>query len=86
MGSKLVENKRRHHAEKVLQKLSKKANSSNAPASKPSSTKGDASLREQYEVIREDLLKLRDDISKGIDLAKKYVDRKTLIQEFLRAK
>lgn len=72
-------------SEKVLKRMSKRA-------SKPGSTssKGDLgnfkNLKNQYNVIREDVLKLRNDLQKGYDMARGMVDRKSLIKEFLKAK
>ena len=61
--------------EKVINKLSKKA--------KPITE--NHSLREQYDIIKNDLLKLREDLSKGYDLAK-GLDKKGLVREILKTK
>lgn len=62
--------------EKVLNRMAKKT-----------STKGtENSLKEQYDIIRNDLLKLREDLSRGYDMAKSMVDRKTLVKQFLNSK
>lgn len=62
--------------EKVLNRMAKKT-----------STKGtENNLREQYDIIRNDLLKLREDLSRGYDMAKSMVDRKTLVKQFLNTK
>ena len=85
MNSKLVDNKRRSHADKILQKMSKQAAE---PSSKKetNSTKSEPSLREQYEVIRSDILKLREDLTKGYDMAKHLVDKKTLLNQLLKTR
>lgn len=43
-------------------------------------------LKGQYEVIRNDLLKLRADLGKGYDMAKGMMDKNTLVKEFLNTK
>ncbi len=60
---------------KVINKLSKKT--------KPITE--NQSLREQYDIIKNDLLKLREDLSKGYDLAK-GLDKKGLVREILKTK
>ena len=66
--------------EKILNTLSKKASA--APASEKKTSVIDP-LKDQYEVIREDVLKLRDDLSKGYDLVKQTFERKGVISELL---
>ncbi len=94
MSSKLIDNKKREHAEKVLKKMSQRgtpqdsilelgkpfATSTNAPKA------FDAELRDQYEIIRSDLLKLREDLSKSYDVAKGLLTRKNLMKEFLKSR
>lgn len=90
MTSKLLDSKKRNHAEKILQRMSKKASASTADKpveSSASRSKGsDTTLSEQYEIIRSDILKLRDDLSKGYDMAKGMIERKGLINQLLKAK
>lgn len=90
MSTKLVDNKRRNHAEKVLRTASKKTKNeaeASATAVKAQIKKNiDPSLREQYEVIRKDLLKLRDDLAKGYDLAKTMVEKKGFVKQLLSVK
>ena len=93
MSNKLVDNKRRSHSEKVLQNMSKKvrpdANSSDEETTtQAADTKKDSTsaLRDQYEVIRTDILQLRDDLVKGYDMAKQMVEKKGLVKQILRAK
>lgn len=88
MNAKLIDNKRRMHAAKVLEKLSQAPKethhaSETEPKADNSSSekKGVAALREQYDVIREDLMKLRDDVTKGYDLAKGFLNKKTIMNE-----
>ncbi len=87
MSNKLVDNKRRSHAEKVLQAMSKKASQPGGPSASPAPEKKTSvidPLREQYDVIREDLLKLREDLSKGYDLARSTLEKKGVISELLK--
>jgi len=60
--------------EKVLNKLTKKASRPNTNSSKSSVH---VTLKDQYEVIKQDILKLRDDLSKGYDLVRNLTDKKT---------
>lgn len=71
--------KRSSHTERVLKGLSKKA------AGVSQSQKLN-SLRDQYEVIREDVLKLRKDLQKGYDMAKSTVEKKGFIRELFSAR
>lgn len=77
--------------EKILHRMSKRASNpgSSDPHSSSSSTKkasGKANdLKKQYKLIREDILKLREDLQKGYDMAKGFVDKKTL-KQFLKEK
>lgn len=91
MSNKLVDNKRRSHAEKVLQTMSKKASQPGSPlASSGESTEKKTSiidpLKDQYEVIVQDVMKLREDLSKGFDLARSTLEKKGLISELLKVK
>lgn len=95
--TKVVDNKRNHHAEKVLKNLSKKAsqssannaeyhaNSEDVETTATSASEGEeTTLQKQYYIIRDDVLKLREDLNKGFDLAKKYMEPKILVQQFLK--
>jgi uncharacterized protein involved in exopolysaccharide biosynthesis len=91
MSNKLVDNKRRGHAEKVLQKLSQKASqpggSSNTASTSSSKNKSIIQpLREQYDVIRKDIIKLRDDLNKGYEMTKEVVEKKGLISQLLKSR
>ena len=88
--SKLVDNKRRSHVEKVLHRMSKKASQPKPThAESGESIEGEvvdtSMLREQYEIIRNDILKLREDLSKGYDIAKSMLEKKGIITQLLRA-
>lgn len=41
-------------------------------------------LRDQYYVIRDDILKLRDDLTKGVEMAKQWMDKKGHTRKLLR--
>lgn len=43
-------------------------------------------LKEQYEIIRDDVLKLRTDLQKGYDMARGMLDKKTLLRDLRKAK
>lgn len=43
-------------------------------------------LRNQYDIIRDDVVKLRDDLQKGYDMARGMVERKSLLKDFLKGK
>ncbi len=86
MSSKLLDSKKRNHADKILQKMSKKAKANTAESSATRSSQVEPSLSEQYDVIRSDILKLRDDLSKGYDMAKGMIERKGLINQLFKFK
>ncbi len=85
--SKLLDNKKRSHAAKVLQRMSKRVsgssvNSTNAK-SETNADRPDKALLEQYKVIREDIIKLKDDLTKGYGMAKGMVEKKGILKELL---
>ncbi len=41
-------------------------------------------LANQYNIIREDLRKLRSDLSRGYDMAKEAADKRSIIRELLK--
>jgi hypothetical protein len=43
-------------------------------------------LLEQYRIIREDIIKLADDITRGYDVAREMFDKKTLMKDLLKLK
>lgn len=45
-----------------------------------------ASLNKQYQVIREDILKLREDLADGYDLLRDYLESKASLRTLIRAK
>jgi hypothetical protein len=87
MSNKLIDNKRRNHSEKILQKMSKKAaEPSEKKSSSSSSRSSEKTLREQYEIIRKDVLKLREDLTKGYDMAKGLVEKKGFLTQLLKTR
>ena len=60
--------------EKTLNKISKRISK---PKSNGNTSSVHVTLKDQYEVIKQDVLKLRDDLSKGYDLVRNLVDKKT---------
>lgn len=86
MGHKSTDNKRKSHTEKVLKTMNKPAQTASTPVKDKVSANLDPSLKEQYNVIRKDLLKLREDLAKGYDMAKNLVEKKGLVKQFLNTK
>ena len=88
--SKLIDNNRRVHAAKVLAQASKKNQTHNEPSQTAPVDEKDnsalASLNKQYEVIREDILKLREDLADGYDLLKDYLESKVNLRTLIRVK
>lgn len=64
--------------EKLLQSVAKKSSKSGAEGSERSI------LAEQYRVIRNDLMKLREDINRGYSLAKDMYGKKTLVKDLMK--
>lgn len=90
-SNNLMDNNRRAHAAKVLAQSSKKNQSHEEETSEVETveavdTAGFRSLNEQYEVIREDILKLRADLADGYDLLKDYIESKVNLRTLIRAK
>lgn len=87
--SKLIDNNRRTHAAKVLAEASKKNQehadhtAHNTEASTETievKDEGFGTLNEQYNVIREDILKLREDLAQGYDLLKDFIASKANVR------
>ena len=85
MKRKPVVNKHKNHTEKVLKSMSKNASGATNVAKDRIIANIDPTLKDQYNVIRKDLLKLREDIAKGYDMAKN-VDKKSLVKQLLDTK
>ncbi len=50
------------------------------------SKKDDSALQNQYKIIREDLMRLRKDISEGYDIAKTRVEKTGFFRQLLKTK
>lgn len=62
--------------EKLLQSVARKSSKSESV--------DNSVLAEQYRVIRNDLLKLRDDISRGYTMARDMYGKKTLVKDLMK--
>jgi peptidoglycan hydrolase CwlO-like protein len=51
-----------------------------------SNKKDDSALQNQYKIIREDLMKLRKDITTGYDIAKTRVEKTGFFRQLLKTK
>lgn len=69
-------------SQKLLNRMSKKATHTTGSESHEK----DPDLKRQYKIIRDDLLKLREDLETGYDMAKSYVGKKGLIATVLKAR
>jgi hypothetical protein len=78
MANKSVDDKRKTTAKIV--RTPKKASSR---SSKPSP---EAELKDQYYLIRDDINKLRDDLAKGYDMARTWIDKKGALKSFLKTR
>ncbi len=72
--TKTNENRRKLHATQLVKQMSKREESD----------AGKSNLVEQYQVIREDLLKLGKDLNRGYDIAKAAVEKKTILSELMK--
>jgi hypothetical protein len=73
---------RRKSPAKILHKNSKKTGSSG----RATKVSPEAQLKDQYNIIREDITKLRDDLAKGYDLARNFIDKKGMLRSYLKAR
>jgi len=71
------ENRRKLHVSQLAKQMNKQGEDSGTE-----STEG--GLAEQYRVIKEDLMKLREDLNRGYDMAKEAVDKKTILNELMK--
>lgn len=72
------DNRRKLHVSQLAKNMNKQDDNA-------AQTSGDESaLAQQYRVIKEDLMKLRDDVTRGYDMAKEAVDKKTIISELMK--
>ncbi len=76
--SKQNDNRRKLHVSQLAKQMNKKSDESHE------SSNDESGLSEQYRVIKEDLMKLRDDVTRGYDMAKDAVDKKTILNELMK--
>lgn len=69
--SKTHENRRKQHVAQLAKQNTKNSDEG-------------AGLVQQYRIIRDDLVKLRDDINKGYGMAREAVEKKTIFSELLK--
>lgn len=62
--------------EKLLQSVARKSSKSDSNEN--------SALAEQYRIIRSDLLKLKDDISRGYTMARDMYGKKTLVKDLMK--
>ena len=72
--SKHNDNRRKLHVSQLAKQMNKKNDQ----------TEDESGLIEQYRVIKDDLMKLREDLNRGYDMAKEAVDKKTIISELMK--
>lgn len=76
--SKHNENRRKLHAAMLVKRMNKKGEQQNQDSTE------DSALVQQYRVIRDDLMKLRDDLTRGYDMAKDAVEKRTILNELMK--
>lgn len=70
------------HTQKIITKMSKKAMRSDKSGNQIRS--GD--FKQQYEIIRKDVMKLKKDLQKGYDMARRVVEKKGFLNQFIKTK
>lgn len=87
--TKLIDNKRRNHAAKILANSSRK---NQEETKKPSISKTkrsrnkDVDIKEQIQIIKDDLVKLRVDVTRGYELAKNWLESRATFKGYIRSK
>ena len=78
----------KNKAVKALKNVDKRVESvlSKADGLLSVSKKDESALQNQYKIIREDLMKLRRDISEGYDMAKTRVEKTGFFRQLLKTK
>lgn len=72
---------------KFLNSVKKNTQPTETKGNKKESSRSESSaLVEQYQVIREDLMKLKDDLSRGYNMAREMYDKKTLMKDLMKIK
>lgn len=88
MSAKKSIAKKKASVDKVMKSISRPLTKANIDkALKEGITvKVDPTLKEQYDTIRNDLLKLRSDLASGYDVAKKLVEKKGFTRKLFSVK
>lgn len=73
---KTHDNRRKEHVTQLKRMNRRKDESGSSPSN----------LSRQYLVIRDDLVKLRNDLSQGYSMAKSAVEKKTILSELMKLK
>lgn len=81
MTTKATDSKRKSPA-KILHKNSKRTGASGRSAK----VSPEAQLKDQCYIIREDITKLREDLAKGYDMARNWIDKKGMLRSYLKAR
>jgi len=81
MTTKSTDSRRKSPA-KILHRNSKRTGTS----SRSAKVSPEAQLKDQYYIIREDISKLRDDLAKGYDMARNWIDKKGMLRSYLKAR
>lgn len=86
MTNKPLDNKKQNHTSRILQKISKRSSGQIKIGPVSESHKSDSQSKKlvnQYNVIRNDLMKLRDDLVQGYDMAKTLFDI-TVVKDLIK--
>lgn len=72
--------------EKLLSRVKKNTQPTEAKGAKSQKTANSSALVEQVKVIRSDLMRLKDDLTQGYDMAKEMYNKKTLMKDLMKMK
>jgi len=87
MTNKLTDNKRRHHAQKILQKVSKKSETTTGSVANQESLPVESlNLKNQYDIIVKDIVQLKTDLAKAYAMAKVWMENKGTVRDLLRTR
>ena len=88
MSNKFLNTNKKNHTEKILNKIGKQPGKQVMGKIRQTDNKTHkgTTLGEQYSIIRNDLMKLKEDLSIGFDLAKGLVDRRKFMSKLIKTK
>lgn len=88
MSTKKTTGKKKTSVDKVMKSVSRPLSKVNVDKAvrEGITLKVDPTLKEQYDTIRKDILKLREDISSGYDVARKLVEKKGFAKKLFSVK